>query len=111
MVMFLDASKGVLFAAAENCHLPAQTQLHGHYSDALFARSSRSHLSNVEIDTLRRDAASDLVICPSRYAFRVDLYVPGLLFFGRPNLTPRAFAAAMPSACRWWMLSRSTCAT
>ena len=83
MVVFLDASKGVLFAAAETAITSANTAAWPLFRRP-FARSSRSHLSNVEIDTLRRDAASDLVICPSRYAFRVDLYVPGLLFFGRP---------------------------
>jgi len=29
----------------------------------------------------------------------------------RPNFTPRAFAAAIPSACRWRRSSRSVCAT
>lgn len=35
----------------------------------------------------------------------------GAFFSGLPNFTPLAFAAAIPSACRFLMFSRSLCAT
>ena len=48
---------------------------------------------------------------PGHQAMSNSSNCSGMGMRARPNCTPRAFAATMPSACRWRMASRSVWAT
>ena len=70
-----------------------------------------AHLKNVACVTWSLRAASRPLI---RFSFHIS-YTPGnyqgIGFQGRPKRTPRSLAAAIPSAWRWRIFSRSFCAT
>lgn len=66
----------------------------------LHHRSTLRQESNVAAHTPSWDAASLRVISPRSYAASTLAKFAGICLRGRPNCTPRALAAAMPSACR-----------
>ena len=76
---------------------------------AVSARTAASR--KVDFGIPQISAAVRKVICLLRHAFRNSSKLSGRIRHGTPNLTPLAFAAAMPSACRWRMFSRSVWAT
>lgn len=54
--------------------------------------------------------ASTAVISPAFQWAMTSSQLYGFCAFGRPKRLPLAFAAAIPSACRWRIVSRSCCA-
>ena len=66
---------------------------------------------NVVFGIAQASAAARRNSCPLRCVCRKFLKLSGKALYGAPNRTPLAFAAAMPSACRWRMFSRSVWAT
>ena len=58
-----------------------------------------------------RLVASLADISPRCQACRQASNAAGFSLHGWPKRTPLAWAAAIPSAYRWWMNSRSVCAT
>jgi hypothetical protein len=80
------------------------------YSELPFSSSDIKRLNVVAL-TSSLAAASLRLMWPAKKSRRVFFQLDGLGFLGRPNLTPCAFALAMPSAWCCFMDSRSTWAT
>ena len=68
-------------------------------------------LRKVDNGILHPRAAAVPVISPFSQRRYTSSKFPGKGFGGRPKRTPFAFAAAIPSACRWRILIRSFSAT
>ena len=93
----------------ENHRFPSSFILPYSHFTTVSARTAASR--KVDFGIPQISAAVRKVICLLRHAFRNSSKLSGRIRHGTPNLTPLAFAAAMPSACRWRMFSRSVWAT